>query len=311
MRFVLSLVLLAAPALFAADANMVRLLPADPRGVAGVSVSQSLNSPLGRYILSQLKDEDGGLKKLTEATGFDYRRDLHEVVVANYGAGTKDNALLVARGSFDVSRIRSAFIAMGGNTLSIEGVEMLQAKDGNAFAFVNGSTVVAGDAELVRTALTRQNAQVANRDLAARITEMSAKYDAWMFTATPVSTLMNMPETPATGNKKGAVVRSDVLRGVVSASGGLKFGNTVEISGEAVARSDKDATALHDVMKFFAGMITLNREEKGNEELAKLVETLQVGTKGNTVSFSLSVPELEVEKMIDQKNTGRSKAGKI
>jgi hypothetical protein len=215
--------------------------------------------------------------------------------------------LVVARGSFDVARIRAAFVEHGGQTLTIEGVEMLQEpkKGGGAFAFVNGAMAVAGDAEMVRSALVRRTGQAANPEMARRIAEMSARFDAWMFTTEPVSSLREMPETAASG-KKGPV-NPAMLRGIVSASGGMKFGNTVEISGEAVARSEKDATALHDVLKFVTGMVTLNREEKGNEELARLVETLQVGSKGNTVSFSLSLPELELEKMIGQKRSGGGK----
>lgn len=298
---------------FAADAGLVQLLPANPRVVAGMNVGQSISSPFGRYLLDQMKNDEADFRKFVDMTGFDPRRDLREVIVANYpganGETRKERTLIVARGNFDPARLRQLALADGARVLQHLGVDLLAGKNGSEYVgFLDGSTAVAGDELSVRDAVARaKNTSTAGlaADSRRRIDEMSTKYDAWMFTTTPIASIVgNIPDP-----KANSAVRGDMLRSILSASGGIKLGNTIQIDAQAEARSEKDATALHDVLKFISGMVQLSREENNrNEVAASLFDNLQVSAKGSQVSFSLSIPEEQLEKMVKTSRTPRAKS---
>ena len=84
----------------------------DVKVVAGVNVDQAKNSPFGQFMLSRMQAGEGGLGKLTGATGFDPRRDLREILMGTVGQpGQK--GLVLARGTFDATRIFEAARSAG------------------------------------------------------------------------------------------------------------------------------------------------------------------------------------------------------
>ena len=293
----------------AADQELVNMLPAGARVVAGMNMSQSLSSPFGRYLLSQMKTDDDGLRKFIDLTGFDPRRDLRELVVANYDGANpaKGQTLVVARGNFDAARVRAAFLKDNGRSETFNGFDILTSGEGSgALAFLNGSTAVAGDPPRVKEALAKSGGRLAG-DIQARITDMSGRYDAWIFTTTPMSSFTG--KLP--GNKADQTFKTgQLLQGITNANGGVKFGNTIQMDAELFARSDKDAQALHDVFKFVTGMIQLNKDnpEAKSEGLAALVEGLRVSASGSKVIVNMSVPQSEIEKMIDASKSGQKRA---
>lgn len=315
-RILISSFTLAALALsgLAADSGLVQLLPANPRVVAGIHVDQSISSPFGRYLLDQMKDDDAEFRRFVDLSGFDPRRDLREVIVANYAStnpeSKKERVIIAAKGSFDAARIRTAMLNEGAKIGQYLGVELVAGKNGHeVFSFLDGGTAIAGDEDSVKEIIARQkgatNATAAGLapEARRRIDEMSAKYDAWMFTNTPIASIVgNIPDPAA-----NSAVKGDMLRSIQSASGGVKLGANIIIDAEAQARSDKDATALHDVLKFISGMVTLAREEGPRQNtMASLFEHMQVSTKGSQVTFSITIPQYQVEKMIENNKKPRS-----
>jgi hypothetical protein len=96
---------------------------------------------------------------------------------------------------------------------------------------------------------------------------------------------------------------------VNQASGGIRFSDPVQISAEIVARSDKDAQALVDVVRFLAGLIQLNREKNATAaEVATLADTLDLKTAGNVMTMSLAIPEATLERIVDGVHVGKHSA---
>jgi hypothetical protein len=120
-------------------------------------------------------------------------------------------------------------------------------------------------------------------------------YDFWAVSVAPASDLAR----PVPDAQLNGVMQGDVLRGIVETSGGIKFGPNFLIGGEAVTRSDKDATALADVVRFFVGMAQMSaqKDPKAAASLA-LLQRLNLKAEGNTVTLSLTVPEADLEKII-------------
>lgn len=99
--FVLAIALPAAAP--AADPGLLRLVMPDAKVIAGIQVDQSKNTAFGQYVLSHMQVDDQGLNKFIQATGFDPRRDVSEIVIAsNWSSATPQSRWLVlAKGQFD------------------------------------------------------------------------------------------------------------------------------------------------------------------------------------------------------------------
>ena len=137
----------------------------------------------------------------------------------------------------------------------------------------------------------------------ARIAQMSTRYDAWIFTTTPMSSFAGKISADQPGAK--ALNGGQLLQGILQANGGVRFGNTVTMDAELLARSPKDAQALVDVFKFVTSMLQLGKEnsEAKSEGIGALREGMKIGASGNTVTLNFSVPEIELERILE---TGKS-----
>jgi len=93
-------------------------------------------------------------------------------------------------------------------------------------------------------------------------------------------------------------MKGSALQSIVETSGGIKFGSSIEILGEALTRSEKDAAALADVVRFLAGLVQLNQQDAKITGPAKLLQSMELSTQGKTMRISWSIPEAEVEKFI-------------
>ncbi len=287
--------ILLAGATFAADSALLKLLPPDATTVAGIDVEKSKNSPFGRFLLAQVADDEKGLRDLQETTGFDPRRDLREIVAA--GGADKKAGLFIASGTFDQSRIINAARAEGATILVYEGLNVIgpKAKQSDSWiAFLDSSTVIGGREDRVRAAIA-QRKTAATLPYLAQALDLGSRFDAWVISTEPTAGfLRSLPN-----NKNG-----EMLRSVQHASAGVKFGMNVQIDAKAIARSEKDATALHDVIRFIAGMVQLNRDNPKADQVATLLDSMKLQATGDTVTLSLSVPEAELEKLIE---SGRSR----
>ncbi|HLJ13740.1 MAG TPA: hypothetical protein VKV15_04535 [Bryobacteraceae bacterium] len=298
---VLAGLLLAAAAYGAVDSSLLNLVMPDAKIVSGVHVDRSKTSPFGRYVLSQMQTNDEGLQKFIEQTGFDPRRDLSEILISSTGGQTHARTLIVGRGTFDRTRIASMAKRSGATLLSYHGVEILQRKEGDmegGLALLDGSTAVLGDLESVRAAIDRrQNGAAAPNALTDKVRKVSADNDVWFITLGPPSEFLN--GKIADPNLNGAM-QGTMLQSVQEASGGLRFGAVnVSLQAEVVARSEKDASALVDVVRFLAGMVQLNRPaDPGAPKGPSLLDNMQLSAESNVMKLSLAMPEDQLEKLL-------------
>ena len=291
---------------FAADAGLLRLVMPDAKVIAGIRVDQTRNSPFGQYVLSHMQIDDENFKKFMAQTGFDPRRDVSEILIAsNWAQPTAEGRWLVmARGVFNPAQIAGAVQAQGGTIANFHGIEILSSQEGpsepglqSGIAFLDSSEAVMGDIASVKAAIDRkQSNAVANSKLLSKVRDISARNDFWFVTLVPISEFAGaMPDPNLSSAMKG-----NLLQAIYEASGSIRFGDTVHIAGEAITRSDKDALALVDVVKFIAGLVQLNRENnKAAGQMATLLDTMDVKTKDNVMSVSLAIPEKQLEQMLE------------
>ncbi|MGI8992273.1 MAG: hypothetical protein ACR2I2_22180 [Bryobacteraceae bacterium] len=291
-----------AGSLSAADQQMMNLLMPDAKIVAGVNVEQAKASQFGQFVLRHM-GSDQQLQQFIDMSGFDPRSDLHEILIAtNVGEGG-NNGLLLARGNFNLDKISALAAQTGGKTVATyKGVPLFGSTGGKGqqvIAVVDNSLVIAGDLASVQAALDRRSAASSiDPALAARVNTLSNTEDAWSVSIAPLSAFSKMPMGDPT--LQGAF-QGDLLKKVQQTSGGIKFGDTVTITGEALATSEQDARALGDVVKFLAGMIQTNAN---NSPVTSLVRNLNVTSSGNTLKLNLSIQEDQLESFLNSANQG-------
>jgi hypothetical protein len=297
-------VVLALPlAVSAADPALLQLMMPDAKVIAGLRVNQAKNSLFGQYVLSHMQIDSAGFQKFASETGFDPRADVSEIVMASsWKSGAPGNGWIVAaRGTFDVPKILSAAQVNAGIVSTYQGVSLItlpsppNSQLQNAIAFLDATLATMGDLDSVKAAVDRQKSQGPTAGAFSKAQDVSAKNDFWFVTLVAISEFSSViPNADL-----GGAMQHNLLAGINQASGGVRFGDAVAVSLEAVARSDKDAQALVDVVKFFAGLVQLNREKNPEAgQVATLLDTLQASTTGNITTISLAIPELQLEQML-------------
>jgi hypothetical protein len=308
-------VLLALPlGAFAADPALLQMVMPDSQVVAGLQVTQAKGSLFGQYVLSHLSVNDTKLQEFTAATGFNPTQDVSEIVIAsNWKPNTPANRWLVlADGTFNVAKITAAAQANGGTAGVYQGVNLVTHSAASstqvvtALAFLGTTTALAGDITSVKAAIDRKQSNApTDSTVFSKAQQVSANNDFWFVTLVPLS---NFSDSIPNSNLGGAM-QGNLFAAVNQASGGVRFGDTVTISAEAVTRSEKDAQALVDVVKFFAGLVQLNKQNNpAAGQVATLLDTLQTSASGNTTTISLAIPEQQLEQLLNSAQPHAKKA---
>jgi hypothetical protein len=292
----------------AADSSLLSLMMPDAKVIAGVQVDSAKNSPFGRFLLAHFQPSDQGFQDFMTQTGFDPRRDVTEVVMAsNWQSNTAASRWLVAaKGAFDLGKITQAVQAHGGTVQNFQGVTILSSKNdsdsNSSIAFLDGSSAVIGDVASVQGAIQRRrNNTPADPGLIAKLGSLRTNNDFWFTTLVSISEFADsMPNENLQGAMKGSL-----MQGITQASGGIKFGPTVNISGEAVTRSERDAQALMDVIRFLMSMIQQNKTQSNTTaQVSDWLDSLDLKSNGTTVTMALAIPEPQLEQFLDTARSG-------
>jgi hypothetical protein len=299
---------------FAADPALLQMVMPDSQVVAGLEVTQAKGSLFGQYVLSHLSVNDTKLQEFTSQTGFDPTKDVSEIVIAsNWKPSTPANRWLVlADGTFNIAKITAAAQTNGGVASVYQGVNLVthsassSTQVATALAFLGTSTALAGDITSVKAAIDRKQTNApTDSNVFSKAQQVSSNNDFWFVTLVPLSNFSGaIPDSNLSGAMQG-----NLFAAINQASGGVRFGDTVTISAEAVTRSEKDAQALVDVVKFFAGLVQLNKQNNATAgQVATLLDTLQATTSGNTTSISLAIPEQQLEQLLNSAQPHTRKA---
>jgi hypothetical protein len=297
-----------------ADPRLMNLVMPDANTLAGVNVTNAEITPFGQYVLNQLTlSANDDLQQFITATGFDPRHDVTEILAATSGSLNKPNGLVLALGNFNVDQLTAALTAKssGASTQDYNGAKLVlgETKDQQqeAIGFMGSTIAVLGDVASVKAAIDRSShANSINPALATQVQGLSLNNDAWAVTTNSISALMpglsGGPGMPAPGGASGLSQMAQMFKGIVGSNGGVKFGDTVVITGQAVTVDAPTAKSLADVVQAIASIAAM--AGAGNDPsiaaLAQLMQGLKVTADGVNVNITLSVPEAQLEAVINQ-----------
>lgn len=282
--------------LSAADQQLLNLVMPDAKVFAGVNVEQAKGTLFGQYVLNQIQSHDAEMQKLVALTGFDPRRDVREVLVASNGDPKSKTGLALARGNFDVGRITAAAQQAGKGvaTEMYNGVTILEdEKATHGIAFLDSTTVIGGDIASVKGAIDRRsNSQPLPAAILVKINQWSTAQDAWGISTVAPTSLMPVQGTQQQPNPILATTTS-----VQQAYGGVKFGANVVFTGEAVADTAANATALGDLVKFAVNLAQMQAPQ--NPQTTALIQSVTVTPSGNVLKISASLPQDVFTQMLE------------
>jgi hypothetical protein len=287
------------------DQGLLNLVPPETKIIGGFAIEAGKVSPFGQYLVSQLQIHDADLQKLVDDTGFDPRRDLQEVVFASVGpaqdAAPHPPVVVIARGYFNPTKVKNQILAKGGHTESYRGVDLLTGPRNphGSIAFLDTTLAILGDSTIVRSVVAnRQSPAVLDSQLEQKMRAVSDANEAWFASILPGSQLPGQPALSSQGQQ----INAAAIQSILQSSGGVHFATEgLQISFEALTRSDKDAQALSDVFRFFAGMVQMQRQNQPEvASLASALDGMQLTTGGNTLHMSLMLPEKTVEQLLSE-----------
>jgi hypothetical protein len=310
---------LTASAAFAADPALLNLVMPEARVLGGMDMERARDSAIGRKLLEKMEINDTDFAKFLAATGFDPRRDIREVLFAAPDANGKNPpALLLVRGIFDTAKIASYVKAHGVVPAeTINGIDYYtkpKGKDEGGFAIVDSNLAIAGNKEAVRRALQRRGGSGAPMpaDVHSKVQSMSRDHDVWVISNVPVSEFTNnLPKAgPSHGSEDPSnMLKSEAFKSIEQAALGIRFAaEIIQLTAETLSATEKDATAIADVVRFLATMVQMNRDKHDAEGLAAALDSMKLTTDARTTRLTLTIPSADLEKMLEM---GKKPARKI
>jgi hypothetical protein len=264
-------------------------VPADARMVAFADIRDLASSEI-RQKLRQFEPSPDARNQLENETGIDIERDVDEIVVAGFTSTSTPQGppLAIARGRFDADRIETLIRQHNGTVEDYKGQRLLVIADHNkvAVSFVEAGVVVAGDLAAVKraidTKLAGTGAITDNAEVMKLIKDVNdgnawavAKFDG-LSTPLPKEIAQQLPPISW-----------------LSASGHIDSGIRGMVHVEA--KDEKSATDLREVVRGFMALARLQAGQKA--EFSELVNSLELGGQGTTVSLSFSVPARVIDQL--------------
>ena len=311
----LAILLLSGASAFAVDSQLLNLVMPDAQVMAGINVVNAEISPFGQYLLTKVTTNDQtGLQDFITHAGFDPTKDVSEILAATSGNTSAPSGLLLVKGNFNLSTLLASLQTSKGATVTNYGSATLitgtnDTKIAHAVAFLNGTIAIAGDVASVKAAVDRSaGANSITPALAAQVQTLSTTYDAWSVSIASLGALI----PGGVAASAGAAQPLQLVKNIVSANSGIKFGANIQFAAQAVADTPANATALSDIVKMLAGLAAMGAAGQNNEgaAIATLLQSVQVTTDGAAVNIAATVPETQLEAVLNAATVKKADAAK-
>jgi hypothetical protein len=254
----------------------------DARMVAFANVRDVMDSELRQKLMQQLQPGAAdGADTFQQETGINLQTDV-DMVLASASGNTlsKEPPLVLVRGRFNATNLESVARGKGAVIEEYKTKRLMTHEAGMGLVFVEPDLVAIGSPAALRRAIDTKesgNNVTSNADLMRLVKDID-NGNAWAVAR--FDALTGGPSLPPDLAKQLPPINW------FSASGHVNGGVRGTIRAEA--RDEAAATDLRDVIR---GFIALARIQTGQRpEFADLMNSLELGGLGTTVSLSFSVP---------------------
>jgi hypothetical protein len=290
---------------FAADPQLMNMVMPDAKILAGVNAASARTSPFGQFVITKIGMLGQEPQKFIAATGFDPLQDVSEVLAASAADPAKPGGILLVRGNFNVDKLVTAVTGHTNVQVGTYGgarlLEVSGPKDqlAHAVAFLGTSIAVAGDVASVKAAIDRNSVlNSIDAALATKVNDLSIAEDEWLVSSASIGSLL--PANAGSGASGPAAQILPLLKNIQSFSGGVKFGENVQVTGQAVTNDPQNAAALNAVIRLVVSLAAVNTGTNPQlSQVAQWLQTLQVTTAGPAVNVALSIPETQIEALLN------------
>jgi len=265
-------------------------VPADSTVVAFADVRDVMDSAVRQKLLKLSPGADSGADSFEAETGINIQTDVDRIVASMSGTPDPSNPasarpLLVARGRFDTARIEAAIRAKGGTVEEYKKQRVITFKDELGLSFVEPDLAIVGVPASVRRAIDTKESGKNVTDNAG-LMRLVNDFDGG-------NTWVVAHIEAVTG---GNIIPEEIKKQLppvtwLAVSGRIDDGIRAVVRAEA--RDEAAANNLRDVVR---GFVALARMQAGQQaQLADLVNSLELGGQGTTVSLTFTVPPAVID----------------
>ena len=165
-------------------------------------------------------------------------------------------------------------------------------------------------AQQTRTVLAafaqRLNAPEAPTTLAVRAQQLAGSYDTWFVIEKPLEALASTRRTLPWPLK----YRDQLAATIEEVSGGIRFGTNIEVTVEALMRTNEDANALAALGRWLPGAVQLIADA-GMPLLVDIAEDYTVTADGRRVTLAFHLAEDKVAEVVAKLNAYREQRAKV
>jgi hypothetical protein len=275
-------------------------VPVDATVVAYANVREVMDSTVRQKLIEQVSPGDAADQFQAE-TGINIQTDVDRLVATISGSPDPNNPaanrpLLVARGRFDTARIEAAIRAKGGQVEQYNGQRLITFQNELGLSFVEPDLAVVGSPASVKRAI---DTKAAGKNVTENTALMGMVKDfdggnAWAIAH--VESLAGSNVIPQEIRQQLPPVTWLAVNGRVD--------DSIRAMVRAEARDEAAATNLRDVVR---GLVALARlQTSQHPQLGELVNTIELGGRGTTVTLGFTVPPSVIDllgKMKEQATT--------
>ena len=279
----------------------LRYLPHNSSVVAYANVRDLMTSELRQHVHAAMPMGNTGQREFQEETGINIEQDVDRVVgCLNPGQDGKTNGegLALVRGRFDQFKIETLVKQHGGTVDDYKGKHFMSASNGKGepvgLSFIEPGLVAVGSKDLVQAAIDRASGgdNVTNNEELMNLVRSMGDGNTWAVGRFDV--LRSQAKLPATVDGKLPPINWFSLSGHVN--GGIRGVLRAETSDEEAANN------LRDVVRGFMALAKMQSASK--PELQAMMQSLELGGTGKTVSLSFAVPAAVFDMMAKDKHAG-------
>lgn len=321
MRNILSLsvaVALSVCAAWASDPVLLGMAGASSNFIVSVDLASVRTWPSAAEAFEKGKRSNPQWSELVQSLGVDPLELVDELIIAGRAESpaaqsSVDDAILLFKGRFDVARLTDLICRQGCSPERAGAHTLLHLPESaskdrrpGGVVFFDSSYAALGKLDSVRRAARNFSAgspPQLNAAMAGWVNNLVG-YDIWIAASGPFHGMAGASAEAMNPTAAGAMSK-------IAAFGlGIGLAQDVDLSVQVLSHSESEATQLRDMVQGLIALATLNADPR-QPGMSEFVKRIQLSQQGNLVMASMSVPQSDIDRAMQQAVDSGPGAGSV